>query len=133
MPWRELPHTADLLLEITAASWPALITEAMHAFRKQLGDADRRRPAETRAVELVGLDREELLVRWLSSHLVWAELDGVLAMGVELSVASETKLTAMVTLHPAASLTGAVKAVTYHDLRVVESSAGWRVRILFDL
>lgn len=133
MPWRELPHTADMMLEITAPTWPALLTEAAAALSNHLGEIDPTAPREMREVSLTALDREELLVRWLTMAIVWYETDGVLVADAVVHEASATQLTARVSVAPPGRLTGHVKAATYHDLAVVESDAGWRVRIVLDL
>jgi len=133
MPWRELPHTADLLLEITAPSWGGLVAEATAALAAHLGEADPAAPRVVRELIVDGLDREELLVRWLTQTLVWYETEELLAANVELAEVSASRLRGRVTVAALRRTTGHVKAVTYHDLAVRETPAGWRVRIVFDL
>jgi SHS2 domain-containing protein len=133
MPWRELPHTADLRLEITAPDWPGLVVEATLAFAAHLGRPDRAGPTVTRPLAVQGIDREELLVHWLTETLVWCESEGLLAVGVRLERAIDEELRGEMTLAPAAELGAGVKAVTYHELAVAVGPAGWSVRIVFDL
>jgi SHS2 domain-containing protein len=133
MPWRELPHTADLLLEITAPDWPGLAVEAALAFAVQLGEPDPDAPAMARPLAVAGIDREELLVHWLTEILVWRELEEVLPVAATVATATATELRGVIRVAPARRLTTVVKAVTYHDLAVAETAAGCRVRIVFDL
>jgi SHS2 domain-containing protein len=132
MPWRELPHTADLLLEITAPDWPSLVVEATLALAAHLGTPPRDAAPLVRPLRVEGVDREDLLVRWLAMTLVWQELDQVLAVGAEVQATTDTELVGSVRVVPAAHLSGRIKAVTYHDLAVRQTAAGWSVRIVFD-
>jgi protein archease len=132
MPWRELPHTADLRLAISAPTWPELVAEATLALAAHLGDPTEAEP-RTRELAVTGLDREELLVDWLSQTLVIAELDGLLVTRVEIAVASTQELHGRLHLVPARAATGRIKAVTYHDLAVRHTDDGWRVVVVFDL
>ncbi len=132
MPWRELPHTADLLLEIQAADWPALLLEALRALTAHLGEVDTNAPAVTKPLRLTALDREELLVRWLNEALVWCELDGLLPFDAHFDAVGDTELTAMVTLRPVRQRRRYIKAATYHELAVEPHAGGLRVRMLLD-
>ncbi|HPM77035.1 MAG TPA: archease [bacterium] len=131
MPWRELPHTADLRLEIVAADWPALLGEAAEAFAHFLGEPDRRGTTKMRQIEVAGADREEVLVRWLSELLVINELEHLRPVRVDVQQADDTSLRALVYLQPTTG-GGHVKAVTYHGLAVAMTDRGLLVRIVFD-
>ena len=131
MSWRELPHTADLRLEIIAHDWPALLGEAAEAFARYLGKPERRGTPIIRHIEVDGSDREEVLVRWLSELLVINELERLAPVRVDIQQAEDTSMRALAYLQPA---TGGshVKAVTYHDLAVALTDQGLLVRIIFD-
>ncbi len=133
MPWRELPHTADLLLEITAPDWPRLAEEAATALAANLGEPDPRAPATPRPLAVTGIDREELLVHWLTEILVWRELEELLPVRVTVEAATNETLRGVAHVAPARRLATVIKAVTYHDLAVIDAPDGCRVRIVFDL
>jgi len=132
MPWRELPHTADLRLEISAPDWPQLLKEATLALAAQLGQPKQDAAPITRALHLDALDREELLVRWLSEILVWNELENLLPVDVEIMEADETKAVGKIILQPVRSRATNIKAVTYHGLAFEQTAGGWVARVLFD-
>jgi len=133
MPWRELPHTADLCLEITAPDWPALVVEATRALAARLGGVDERAPGKARRLALSGPDREELLVRWLAELLYLSEVEKRAPVAVRLTTATNRELAGEVDFLPLVAPAGAIKAVTYHNLAVVAAADGWRVRIVFDV
>lgn len=132
MPWRELPHTADLRLEIQAADWPALLREALCALTANLGEVEADAPAIERPLQLTALDREELLVRWLNEALVWCELDGLLPVDARFDAIADNELAAVVTLRPVRHRRRYIKAATYHELAIEPHAGGLRVRVLLD-
>jgi len=133
MPWRELPHTADLRLEITAPDWPQLVGEATLALAAAAGAPRPDAPRQSRPLRVTGADREELLVRWLSETLFWQENENLLAVAVALDEADDALLCGRVEVAPAAEITTRIKAVTFHDLAVSETAGGLTTRIVFDL
>ena len=132
MPWRELPHTADLRLEIQAADWAGLLAEAALALAAQWqaprGDADR----FDRLLRVSAFDREELLVRWLTELLFWHEKEGVVPVAVRVKSAGETSAVGEFTLVGTTEIDDHIKAVTYHELAVEPLADGLAVRIVFD-
>jgi SHS2 domain-containing protein len=133
MPWRGLPHTADLCLGITAPDWPALAVGATGALAARLGEVDERAPAAPRRLRVTGPDREELLVRWLAELLYLSEVEKIAPRAVGFSTATDRELAGEVTFMPLTAPTGSIKAVTYHNLAVIAAADGWRVRIVFDV
>jgi SHS2 domain-containing protein len=142
--WRTLDHTADVALEVEAASWPNLLEEAARAFgewlsRETLPDA----PHETeRVLAVQGADRAELWVHfWRALHRLWT-VEGFLAAHARVETSADgLAATARVGCVSAGALDPAhcldVKAVTWHDARVEEClCAGelvWRGTIVLDL
>lgn len=133
MPWRELPHTADLRLEITAVDWPRLVEQATLALAAAAGTPDPAAPQQNRPLQVKGADREELLVRWLSETLFWQESENLLAVAAGVTEAAVDRLEGWVETKPAAEITAHIKAVTFHDLAVKETGDGLVTRIVFDL
>jgi SHS2 domain-containing protein len=137
--YRLLDHTADLAFEVEAPDWPGLLDRATAA----LGDvilSDRGEEApETRAVRVAGEDREDVLVAWLTEVVVRFEEERFLARGARLDLASvraaEGVLLGRVVDLAAEAPDRVVKAVTYHDLRVLGGDPGerWRAAVVLDL
>lgn len=144
MPWRTLDHTADVALEVEAASWPELLTEAAHAFGEWMaGGALAPGLHETeREIAVAGADRVETWVRfWRELLRLWT-VEGFLAAHARVEAAADGRaLRARVGCVSAGALDpqrlADVKAVTWHAARVEEPPAGgagaWRGTIVLDL
>jgi SHS2 domain-containing protein len=137
--YRLLDHTADLAFEVEAKDWPGLLAAATAALGDIVRAADDRPAVEERRVEVVGADREDVLVAWLTEAVVLYETDRFLAR--QAFVESATATAARGTLRgriadPAVEPPDrVVKAVTYHDLHVVsgDGTRPWRAVIVLDL
>lgn len=141
--WRTLDHTADVALEVRAASWPELLSEAARAFGEWMTGAplDPALHRTERAIEVRGADRVETWVRF------WREL--LRLWTVEGFLASEARVEASGDGHSASVRVGCVstgalepaacadvKAVTWHAARVEGGEGGegpWRGTIVLDL
>ena len=125
MPWRTLDHTADVALEVSAASWPELCQEAALAFGEWLsgGPLGAALHETERTLEVRGADRVETWVRlWRELLRLWT-VEGFLAAHAR--VEGDTgglALRARVGCVSAGALDPArcadVKAVTWHAARV---------------
>jgi len=133
MPWRELPHVADIRLEICAPDWPSLLAEAALGMGAQMGLVNPAAASEPRPLQIEALDREELIVRWLTAALVWFERDGVVPVRVKVDAADEQHASGVVEVAPAETICAYIKAVTYHELKVEIVGDQWLARIIFDV
>jgi SHS2 domain-containing protein len=148
MSFRSIDHTADLAVEVTAASRDALFAEVVPAFTDLMVDVDRVEARESRQFELEAAELPLLLVDWLSELLYRFEVDGLLFRRAEVTIedvpcdvcsmgAFRLQATAWgesrdEARHPVKVL---LKAVTYHGLTVgpIEGTGEWRSRIVFDI
>jgi len=138
--WRTLDHTADVALEVEAASWTELLAEAAHAFGEWTTGG--RVPAgahETeRALEVHGADRVESWVRfWRELLRLWT-VEGFLPIHARVEGEAEGLLVrARIGCVSAGALDPAhcqdVKAVTWHAASVERRGASWVGRIVLDL
>ncbi len=132
--YEELPHTADWAIRVTGASRRQLFARAA-ASMFDMQDADRTRPITlAHAVNLAdATDTPELLVAWLNRLLLNQELDEALYTRFEIHEISATGLRAVAYGYPGAAAHTAIKAVTYYDLSVEETGAGWEATVTFDV
>jgi SHS2 domain-containing protein len=140
--YRWLDHTAELELELEAATEREVLSDALDALRELLeGDEkavspERRRvPAdqlERRVIRAVAGDRPALLAAWLEELLFLSESEGFIALTVERLSLEDGALGATV-----AGRIGEprplVKAVTYHRLVFERSEHGYRACVVFDV
>ena len=129
----ELPHTADWAIAVTGESQRQLFARVAAAMYR-LQDADPARPiAAARAASLTGEGPADLLVGWLNHLLLGQEIEGELYTRFELHALSPRGLLGVAYGYHGAPAHTAIKAVTYYDLDVTQTAAGWTARITFDV
>ncbi len=131
-----IEHTADLAIRVWAPDLRGLVEEAA------LGMIDlmvENPPAATRTVErqCQAETPEDLLVECLREVLLLIELEGLVPVDVDVAMDDEATARLQVHVVPVSeagdSLTGSIKAVTYHNLEVRETDRGLEVEIVFDV
>ena len=132
--WREIEHTADWAMEVWAPNLEELLEQAargMYGLAETViedgGGGDER------AVTVDAIDREDLVVSFLSELLFLAEMEGVALEAPRVQLVGERRLEATGRAAPIAKQSKAIKAVTYHGVEVVASGEGLRVRVVFDV
>lgn len=130
-------HTADLGLRAIAPTLDGLFAEMAACLLSAMVED----PASVRAerevqFELTGADREFLLFDWLNALLLRFETDRMLFATFEVRV-SDDGLTATVRgegYDPERHvLAHEVKAITYHELKVVRDGQGWLAEAIVDI
>lgn len=131
--WQELDHTADWAIAAQGATLRELFATAAAAMFA-LEDADLSHPVElARTISVSADTAPELLVAWLNALLLSQELDTALYTRFEIFELSPRGLRGVAYGHRGAPTHTAIKAVTYYDLSVTETAAGWRARVTFDV
>lgn len=135
--YRPIDHTADLGLQVWGRTLPELFVHAAEGMCALYFHLPAVRPREERKVLATGHDREEVLVDWLRQILYGIEVDRFLPRRCAVARLEDTALEGVVRGEPYDPArhrwrTG-IKAVTYHDLRIVQREGGiWEARIIFD-
>lgn len=131
--WTEIPHTADWAIRVTAAS-PRQLFARTAAAMYLLQDAEPSQPITlARSIEASAADYPELLVAWLNRLLLGQELGQELYTRFEIHEISERGLRGVAYGYHGAPRHTAIKAVTYYDLSVVETTEGWEAVVTFDV
>lgn len=140
MTWTVLSHTADVALEIHGETPAELYVEALRALTATITDLDTVRSLVRREVTVKAADAELLLVELLQGALELFDVERLLVVGARVKLSSMPDGMALTATlagetfdaarHP---LQVAVKAVTYHDLRIWEGAGGWHARVVFDI
>jgi SHS2 domain-containing protein len=127
-------HTADWALRVYGRDLADLFANAALGMAYlMVGDLDAVSVDEERTVVLDAVDAETLLVDWLSELAYWAEDEQLVFREFELSQVTEQHLSAVVRGGKAAELQKHIKAVTYHNLEIVERGGGLETTIVFDV
>jgi SHS2 domain-containing protein len=130
-------HTADLGLRATAATLDELFAEAATAlFSAIVEDLATVNPATSLRVDLSGTDREYLLFDWLKELLYRFDAEHLVFCRFEVSVRDDG-LTGIAWGEPLDAerhvLSHEVKAITYHELKVVPTADGWLAEVIVDI
>ncbi|MEJ2163969.1 MAG: archease [Desulfobacterales bacterium] len=132
--FEEIEHTADRALRIYGPNLQELLVNAAHGMNSLMvkASAATSRPV-VKSVELEAGDAEDLLVEWLSELAFWAETEMLVFFRFELHEVSSTRLKATVYGNRVDQLEKHIKAVTYHNLEVVQTAAGLTATVVFDV
>ncbi|MEQ8275630.1 MAG: archease [Deltaproteobacteria bacterium] len=134
MSYRQLDHTADVALEFSAPTLPALFLEAARAVIDVLTEGASVVGSSQRTTELEVTDFEDGLVVWLNEILYWAVNDDFLFEGGEVVVERERIVaTARGESGAVEKLATELKSVTYHHLLLEERADGWFGRVVIDV
>jgi len=137
--YREQEHTADRALRVWGRDLADLFVGAGRGMFDLMGNTEGLEPQAWRTIRLEAGDREELLVEWLNELLFLAEQEELLFTEFHIESLTDATPTAQAALaaHGGGAVTPVtrahIKAATYHDLKLVESKAGWSATITFDV
>ena len=132
MGFEEISHTADWSVRVWAPDLPALFAEAAQAMNSLSGTAISNRPRLKRTFESEAADAESLLVAFLSELVYYQEQENLAFDVFELEVKSK-RLKVEMEGAPIESMDKAIKAVTYHNLKINETNQGFETTIVFDV
>lgn len=133
----QFEHTADLGLRVVASNLDQLFAEAGEClFTAIVDDPSAIRERDEFAIAIEGTDRAYLLFDWLNELLLRFDRDGMLFARFDTNVRDDG-LSARIGGEPfdptRHALLREVKAITYHDLIVEESAAGWLAEVIVDI
>jgi len=138
---REIDHTGDLGLRVTAPTLPQLFERAATGTFHILTDLDTVTPTTETPLTVTGRDPEALMVRWLSDlnyrHTVDRRLFCAFTVEAIEGTSDGRTLTATVRgepIDPARHVVHTeIKAVTFHGLDIQQTDDGWTVQVIFDM
>lgn len=129
--YRYLEHTGDIMIEAWGADFAGALTQAARAMFDVLGPA---RPKTGFEIEEKAPDREALVVYLLSAILSECDAREIVPCHLEVVEYDENahRIRARVEGERRRAR-DAIKAVTFHELRVEEERTGWRIQVLLDV
>ncbi len=135
---REIDHTGDIGIEVSAADLAQLFERAAWGMFSVLTNLRSVRPRAARAVTVEGTDREDLMVQWLSELNFLHVTQHVLFSKFSVDDLEDLRLSAMAWGEPIDperhTVHTEIKAITYHQLAIREADDGeWHVQIIFDM
>ena len=132
-----IDHTADLGIMVRGENLKHLFEEAAKSMMYITLKVKRTKKGEIIKLSVAGYDLADLMVRWLGEILYQFEGEHKLVTNVGIDFISPSHLDAtleMVSFDPNLhEILREIKAVTYHQIEVVEKGKHWEARIIFDL
>ena len=134
MDFEEIEHTADKALRIFGADLTELLLNAAAGMTYLMAvDVSEISTEIEKSVELDAIDAEDLLVEWLSELAYWAEAEMLVFKKFKIKKATATHLRAKIIGGKTSRLEKHIKAVTYHNLKIIQTPQGLETTIVFDV
>jgi SHS2 domain-containing protein len=138
MAYRVFDHTADLGIEVTAATLEKLYSEAARALFALLTDLRVVRARAERAVEVEGENPTDLLINFLREVLYAWNGEGFLMKRCTIREVTPTRIAAVLMgekFDPARHrIVREIKAVTYHRSELRQTpEGGYAAQVVFDV
>lgn len=130
--FREHEHTADWELEVWAPDLAGLLVQAALGMYALAGVCLEPFSREQRKIEVSAFDAESLLVAFLQELLYLSEAHNMGFDHFDIQIKNYA-LQAILSGSVIVSIHKEIKAVTYHNLKIVESDQGLSTRIVFDV
>ncbi|HHT9111009.1 MAG TPA: archease [Candidatus Brocadiaceae bacterium] len=132
-----IDHTADIGIDVFGESLQELFSNAAFAMFDIIADLSNVKNKDEYRISVSGVDREQLMVNWLSELLYLHDVRSLLFKDFTIINITDTQLDAIVRgerykdgIHV---IKTEMKAVTYHNLSIVRKDSQWQGRIIFDL
>jgi SHS2 domain-containing protein len=132
MGFEEIPHTADWSVHVWAQDLPALFSESARAMSLLAGTRAGQSPRLTRSFETEGPDAESLLVAFLSELIYYQEQENLAFDTFDLNIEKQ-RLQVEMEGAQIKSIDKAIKAMTYHNLKIEKTERGFETTIVFDV
>jgi SHS2 domain-containing protein len=130
-------HTGDLGVRVFGQTLPELFQQAAEALTLIITDPETIQIKKTRKILLEAKTDEELLITWLNELVYLFDTEGVLFKIFEVLSIHDHHLEALAQgeiymegRHP---IKTAVKAATYHQLKIEHHQGVWTTQVIFDL
>ncbi|HXV78608.1 MAG TPA: archease [Candidatus Binatia bacterium] len=135
--YREIEHTADLGIEITAADLPTLFAAAGRALYGMIVDPATIENRQEIKVSATGDNPEDLLHAWLCELLALFNVQGFIGKDCKIDQFSAAQIQGRVSGETLDlkrhGFHTEIKGVTYHDFKVWQEAGAWHARIIFDV
>ena len=134
MDFEEVEHTADKALRIFGTNLTELFLSGAagltHLMAAEISEIS---TEIEKSIELEAIDAESLLVDWLSELAYWAESEMLVFKEFRIKKATATHLQAKLFGGKTSMLEKHIKAVTYHNLKIIKTSHGLEATVVFDV
>jgi SHS2 domain-containing protein len=135
--YETIEHTADTGIRAFGATEVEAFENAAAGMFSIIADPREVEERDRFTIYVEAEDRETLLVEWLNELLYLLDSKGLLLKRFQITELSDTRLSGTVwgeAIDPSRhQLRLEIKAVTYHQLRVIQTADGWMAEVIFDV
>ena len=132
--FEEIEHTADRALHIHGRNLEQLLLNAAKGMNNlMVADVSKLSTRIKKSVKIEALDAESMLVEWLSELAYWAETEMLIFNKFDFHTIAATHVQATLWGGHVQKLEKQIKAVTYHNLKIVETNTGLEATVVFDV
>jgi SHS2 domain-containing protein len=132
-PYEEIEHTADLAMRVRGVDFAELLRHAAEGMLELSAVKLKQEDGKQISMELTAPDREQLLVLWLEELLYRMEMHAAAQQDFSIEVHEGLRLRATMREIELKSIGRQIKAVTFHDLRIITHEDGLEATIVFDV
>ena len=130
----EIEHTADNALRIYGDSMAELLRNAAHGMNRLMINDDSMISTDVQKhVEVETVDAESMLVEWLAELAYWAETHMLVFKRFEIETMTPALVRATLFGGKVSKLQKHINAVTYHNLKIIETDKGLEATVVFDV
>ncbi len=132
MGFEEIQHTADWALHVWADDLPSLFAEAARGMNTLAGVKFADNTQVNKHFKTEAADSESLLVAFLSELIYYQEQENIGFSKFDIRI-HDTQISADMAGAPIKSIDKAIKAATYHNLKIQETARGLEVEVVLDV
>ena len=131
--FEEVDHTADVALRIWGPDFETLLRQAALGAARLMCESMPSGPTVQKRFTLEAFDRESLLVEWLGELAFSAEVNRNVFYEFDFECVTDHRLIAVAHGNRVDSLQTAIKAVTYHNLKIIKIDRRLEATVVFDV
>lgn len=136
-PYEVFEHTADIGLHAYGKTLPELFVHAAEGMESLMVSPEQIQAQVSREISVEGHDPVSLLIDWLNELIFLFDTEYLIFRQFEIETLTETRLQGRARGEPYDArrhdLSSAIKAVTWHEAAIEQTSDGYRARIIFDI
>lgn len=133
IPFKILPHTADVRLQIFGETPQEVFQNALLGIREVLKPIISQEKSQRRRIEIESLDASALLVDFLSEILYLVQTEKEIYEKIELEKLTERELKGWIEGKKIESFGEDIKGVTYHEAYFQKKDGKWEAMVIFDI
>ena len=137
LPYEVFEHTADIGIHAYGSTLAELFLHAAQGMESLMVTPEQVETVTSREMTVEGHDNVSLLIAWLNELIFLFDTEYLLFRDFVIESISETRLSARASgeVYDARrhDLSSAIKAVTWHEASITQSSEGYKARIIFDI